>query len=330
MPRTLLTAFFLTCLAAAPSQAQQPWHTTIFAEKSHDFGTVARGSKVRHAFKLVNNTGYDIHIADWRTKCGCTNVKVGARDIPTGTQTTIEATLDTTKFQGYKASGLVLVLDKPSFVEIDLGLTSFIRGDVMLSPGAMDFGIVPRGSKPVMDLTLNYFGGTPNWGITEVKTISPNLTATAKEISRSGGAVRYQLSATLEPSAPAGYFKDEITLLTNDGSIATIPVSVSANVQAAVSVAPGVVNLGHVKPGQVVKKTVLVRSSQKFKVTGANSAKPELKATGATDEEKPFHTLVVELTAPAQPGPFNAVLEIETNLKDEPPAKLSAFATVVP
>jgi len=330
MPRTLLSAFFWICLAVAPAQAQQPWHATIFAEKSHDFGTVARGSKVRHAFKLVNNTGYDIHIADWRTKCGCTDVKVGARDIPPGTQTTIEATLDTTKFQGYKASGLVLVMDRPSFVEVDLGLTSFIRGDVMLSPGAMDFGIVPRGSKPVMNLTLNYFGGTPNWGITKVQTISPNLSATAKEISRSGGTVQYQLSATLEPSTPAGYFKDEITLLTNDGSIASIPVSVSATVQAAVSVAPGVINFGHVKPGQVVKKTVLVRSNQKFKVAGASSAKPELKAAGATDEEKPFHTLVVELTAPTQSGPFNATLEIETNLKDEPPAKLTAFATVVP
>jgi hypothetical protein len=221
-------------------------------------------------------------------------------------------------------------MDKPSFVEIDLGLTSFIRGDVMLSPGAMDFGIVPRGSRPVMNLTLNYFGGTPNWGITKVQTISPNLSATAKEISRSGGSVQYQLSAALESTTPAGYFKDEITLLTNDGSIASIPVSVSATVQAAVTVAPRVVNLGHVKPGQVVKKTVLVRSNQKFKVTSATSAKPELKAVGATDAERPFHTLVVELTAPAQPGPFNAVLEIQTNLKDEPPATLSAFATVVP
>jgi hypothetical protein len=330
MPRTLLIVALWTCVASAPSQAQQPWHTTIFPEKSHDFGTVARGSKVRHSFKLVNNTGYDIHIADWRTKCGCTGVKVGARDIPPGTQTTIEATLDTTKFQGYKASGLVLVLDKPSFVEVDLSLTSFIRSDVMLSPGAVDFGVVPRATKPVMNLTLNYFGGTPNWGITKVQTISPNLSATVKEISRAGGAVQYQLSATLEPSTPAGYFKDEITLLTNDSSITSIPVSVSANVQAAVTVAPGVVNLGHVKAGQTVKKTVLVRSNQKFKVTSATSAKPELKATGATDEEKPFHTLVVELTAPAQPGPFNATLEIETNLKDEPPAKLTTFATVVP
>lgn len=330
MPRTLLLLAVWTCVVIAPAQAQQPWHTTIFPEKSHDFGTVARGSKVRHVFRLVNNTNYDLHIADWRTKCGCTDVKVGAREIPPGTQTTIEATLDTTKFQGYKASGLVLVFDRPSFVEADLSLTSFIRGDVMLSPGAADFGIVPRASKPVVNLMLNYYGGTPNWGITKVQTVSPNLSATVREISRSGGSVQYQLSATLDPATPAGYFKDEITLLTNDTSITSIPVSVSANVQAAVKVAPGVVNLGHVKPGQVVKKTVLVSSSQKFKVTSATSEKPELKAVGATDEEKPFHTLTVELTAPAQPGPFNATLEISTNLKDEPPAKLTTFATVVP
>ena len=33
--------------------------------------------------------------------------------------------------------------------------------------------------------------------------------------------------------------------------------------------------------------------------------------------------------APAQPGPYNATVEIATDLKNELPAKLTAFATVV-
>src|SRR6185312_16958018 len=119
--------------------AQNNWFDVIFPEKSHNFGTVARGSKLRYAFRLVNRTSHDIHILDTRTKCGCTDVKVGARDVPPGTQTTIEATIDTTKFLGYKASGLTLVLDRPSFVEVDLNLICFIRGDVMLNPGQVDF-----------------------------------------------------------------------------------------------------------------------------------------------------------------------------------------------
>src|SRR5262245_64180470 len=102
--RRLLFLFVATVLVAAPAGPvrAQAWYDTILPERSHDFGTVARGSKLRHAFPLVNMTSYDIHIADWSTKCGCTDVKVGARDIPPGTQTTIEATLDTSKFHDYK------------------------------------------------------------------------------------------------------------------------------------------------------------------------------------------------------------------------------------
>src|SRR4051812_48571022 len=85
-------------LAIRPAVAES-WVETIFPERAYDFGTVARGSKIRHAFRLVNRTGQDVRIADWRTKCGCTEVRVGARVIPPGTQTVIEAVLDTTKFQ---------------------------------------------------------------------------------------------------------------------------------------------------------------------------------------------------------------------------------------
>ncbi len=73
-----------------------------FPERSHDFGTVARGSKVRHSFPVVNSTDQPIHIKSYRAKCGCTDVRLGARDIPPGTQTVVEAVIDTTNFHGYK------------------------------------------------------------------------------------------------------------------------------------------------------------------------------------------------------------------------------------
>ncbi len=329
MRRAFLVFAAWTTLSLQPALAQN-WYDAVFPEKSHDFGTVARGSKLTFAFRLVNTTSYDIHIADARTKCGCTDVKIGARDIPPGTQTTIEAVLDTTKFQGYKASGLILVLDRPTFVEVDLNLNCFIRGDVMLNPGQVDLQVVPRGSSPSMNLTLSYYGGQPNWAVTKLTTISEHVTAQLREQTRQGGVVQYQLTATLNPSAPAGYFKDEITLHTNDPSSPTIPVYVSANVQSAVSIAPSVLNLGHLRPGQKVKKTVLVKSSKPFKITGVDAKKPDLEASSNLTDAKPFHTVTITLTAPSRPGPYNAELEIDTNLEGEPPAKLTTFATIVP
>src|SRR4028119_2114429 len=92
-------------LVARPAAAQD-WVSAVFPERSFDFGTVARGSKVHHAFRLINRTDQEVRIVNWRTKCGCTEVRVGARVIPPGTQTAVEAGLDTTKSQGDKAAGV--------------------------------------------------------------------------------------------------------------------------------------------------------------------------------------------------------------------------------
>lgn len=325
--------FFASALAAfwAGSSGAADWTDAVFPERSHDFGTVARGSKVRHAFKLINSTGQEIHIASWKAKCGCTDVRVGSQDIPPGTQTVIEAVIDTTKFTGYKPSGLTLFIDRPTVATVDLDLTCFIRGDLTLNPGQVDFGVVNRSSRPKIELSMSYVGGQPDWAVQKMGTISDHVFAELKEAGRSpGGQVNYQLTATLKPSAPVGFFKDEITLETNDPTGPKIPVSVSAVVQSNVIVSPSVINLGSVKPGQTVQKTVLVRSSQAFKLEAVRPGRPELTAASPPGQSRPMHSVVVTFKAPAQPGPFNAVIEFQSDLKDEPAARVMTFATVVP
>ncbi len=329
--RGLLFGIVAAALALGSGVAvAQNWYDTIIPEKSYDFGTVARGSKVRHAFRIVNTTSNDVHITGWRTKCGCTDVKVGSRDILPGTQTSIEVTLDTAKFQGYKASGITLVFDRPQFVEVDLNVTSFIRGDVLLSPGSVDLGVVPRGTERSQVMTLSYQGGMSDWSITKLNTISDHISAELRELDRGpNGTVRYELKTTLNPSAPPGYFRDEVTLSTNDSTSPTIPVSVTASIQAALTVTPAVLNLGRLKPGETVEKVVVVRSSKPFRVTEASADTNEVTASNLVGEPKPLHTVKVKLTAPMQPGPFHTTLEIGTDLEGEPPARVPAFATIV-
>ncbi|SIO59636.1 Protein of unknown function [Singulisphaera sp. GP187] len=318
-------------LFAAHSVVAQSWVDTVFPERAFDFGNVARGSKIHHTFRLINRTGYEIHIADWRTKCGCTEVKVGARVIPTGTQTSIEAVIDTTKFVGHKASGLTLIIDQPNFVEVDLNLSCFIRGDITLMPGQVDFGTVQRSATPKINLQLNYAGGMPNWQVTKMKTQSNHIKAELKPAgSTIDGQQQFTLIATLHPTVPNGYFKDEITLETNDPSGATIPVSVTANVQTAVVVSPSIINLGRVKPGSTVTKKVLVRSAQPFNLTTLKGNKEELSGKADPEGARPLHTVDITFKAPDQAGPYNAVFEIATDLKDEPPATLRTFATIAP
>jgi hypothetical protein len=326
---TLLLAAWVALLAQ-PAGAQN-WVDSLFPERAFDLGTVARGSKVHHTFKLVNRSGQEVHIASWRTKCGCTEVHVGAREIPPGLQTGIEAVIDTTKFQGPKSSGLTLVIDRPYYTEVDLNLTCFIRGDITLTPGQVDFGTVQRSAGPELSLNLVYAGGVPNWGITKMQTRSPHLSARIQEQGRTyEGQLSYLLTATLKPGIGNGPFKDEITLFTNDPSSPAIPISVTANVQTAVTVTPSPILLGRVKAGETIKRTVIVRSPQPFKLLALKPSKDELSATTDPDGAGPIHKVDLTFKAPAVPGPYNGVVEIETDVKDEPPTRLPAFATVVP
>jgi Protein of unknown function (DUF1573) len=311
--------------------AAADWTDAVFPERSHDFGTVARGSKVRHSFKLVNTTNQEIHIASWTTKCGCTDVRIGARDIPPGTQTVIDAAIDTTRFTGYKPSGVTIVLDRPSAVSVDLNFSCFIRSDVTLNPGQVDFGVTNRSTRPKLELTLTYAGGQADWAVSEMKTISDHIVAELREQNRSpGGQVTYLLTATLKPSAPIGFFKDEITLKTNDPNSPRIPVSVSALVQSNVTVSPSVINFGTIKAGQTLQKTVLVRSSQPFKLTEIKPSQPDMTFPAVGDQPKGLHTVALTFKAPTKLGPYNATIEFETSLPDEPPARTTVFANIVP
>jgi hypothetical protein len=324
----LVTAW--AALSLQPAGAQS-WVESVLPERSYDFGTVARGSKVRHAFPLVNRTNQELRIATWKTKCGCTEVRVGAQVIPPGTQTTVEAVIDTTRFVGHKPSGLTLVFDQPTYTEIDLNVSCFILGELTLNPGGVDFGVVTRSAaeKPSVQLTLAYAGGQPNWGITRMQTGSEHLKASLQEQSRTpDGRVNYLLTATLDPSDLNGYFKDQITLFTNAGS-QTIPISVTGQVQSSVTVSPSPLVIGPVKAGQTVTKTLLVRSSQPFKVTGVKPSKDDVTAS-PDDNTGPLHQVRVTFKAPARSGPYNAAIAIETDLKGEPAANITAFATVVP
>jgi hypothetical protein len=322
-----------TLIACSESRADGlDWLTSALPERAYDFGTVARGSQIRHSFPVLNRTGGDIRIVNWRTKCGCTDVKVGAKVIPPGTQTTIEATIDTTKFVGDKRSGLTLIFDRPQFVEVDLNLNCFIRGDIVMNPGQIDFGIVKRSDKlPSSTLTLTYAGGRSDWEVKQMKTQSAKLTSMLQEVNRTvDGQINFNLTATLQPGVPNGYFKDEITLITNDPTSPNIPISVVANVQSAVAVTPSIINFGRLKPGETISKVVLVRSSQPFAITKLSASQPAIESSDLKKDPNPVHSVNLTLKAPTETGPFHAIVKIETDLKDEPPAQLKTFATIGP
>jgi hypothetical protein len=101
-------------------------------------------------------------------------------------------------------------------------------------------------------------------------------------------------------------------------------------VQSAVTISPSVLNLGRVRPGQVIRKSILVRASQPFRLAALKASAEDLSVTADADEARPAHTVNLTFKAPERPGPYHGICEITTDLKDEPVARVSTFATVGP
>ena len=137
-----------------------------------------------------------------------------------------------------------------------------------------------------------------------MNTISEHIEAKLTETGRSpGGSVNYTLSVVLKPSAPVGFFKDEITLWTNDANSPTIPISVSAVVQSNVVVSPSVINFGTVKAGQSIQKTVLVLGSKPFKLAEVRPSLADLSTAPLADQPKGPPRRGPDLQGPEQARP---------------------------
>src|SRR5262245_4090806 len=170
--------FCLFSLAAPGPAKADAWTDALFPETRHDFGMVPRGVKVKHDFRLVNRLSEPITIVNLRASCGCTSGKALASTVAPGQAAVIEAEMDTRNFVGPKATVLFVSLITASGREAEarLAVSSHILSDIVLNPGAIDFGTVKRGQSPTQVMTIDRING-PNWRFIRMVSASRTLNA---------------------------------------------------------------------------------------------------------------------------------------------------------
>lgn len=317
---------------AAPAAAERNWADTLFDERSHDFGPVPRGAKVRHPFVLTNRTAGPLAITNLRVSCGCTSGRANVAQVAPGQAAIIEAEMDTRNFVGRKSTTLyVSVNANGQETEIGLGVSSMILSDVVLNPGSIDFGTVGRGQAGGQVLTIDRVG-KPDWKVVKMVSASKALTASLQETRRTGGEVGYQLNVALKPDAPAGLVRDEIRLMTNDPETPGIPVLVTAQIRGDLSASPTLLPMGTAAKGTQAKGKFIVRSGKPFTIRKLEGDGDGFKLADSTPGAKPLH--VVTLTYdPAQGttrGDLHRTFRITTDLAGEAPLDVAATLHVNP
>ncbi|MCG8587140.1 MAG: DUF1573 domain-containing protein [Pirellulales bacterium] len=317
MQRHFLTLAIIAAIFSHDVQAQE-WARKMFAEKdgeistSHDFGYVARGSKVEHRFKITNRYKEDVHISGVSASCRCATPTLTKTTLKTWEKGELVVTYNTHLFLGHRSATITVNIDKPFPATVYLQVSGYIRSDVVLEPHGVDFGSVDQGSKVSKKVRVKY-AGRSDWKITDVRSTNPNYEVEVKEISRAGGEVIYDLIVDLGEKNKAGYLNDILTVVTNDSRATKFPVDVRGNVVAALTVSPGELFIGDVKPGSEVTKKLVVRGKKPFKITkiGCND---DCFTFDSGDEAKKLHVIPVTFKAPAETGDVRETISIETDL----------------
>ncbi len=331
--RIIATAAFVVACAASSCFAEA-WATKMFAETKHDFGTVARGADTTYKFAAKNIYKQDVELLSVRSSCGCTSPIVEKKVLKTGEIGYVTATFNTRTFTGIHGATLTVEMrwnDNGSWLrgETQLRVDGNIRGDIVFTPGAVKFDSVDQGTKAEQKVEVTY-AGRSTWKIVDVRGASEGIEVELTEKQRYSNRVAYDVLVRLKDTASAGYFNDQLVLVTNDEENPRIPIYVGGRIVPQISVSPESLMLGDVTQGQQISKRFIVVGKKPFKIVSFQCGDEDCFKFKTDDQSKDRHIVEITFDAKKNPGNVKEAIHIATDLGEKLQANLTAYATVVP
>ncbi len=281
-----------------------------FKETRHDFGIVPRGAQLLYRFTWTNPEQTRLEVTEVRSSCGCATVTPVPRVVEPGQTGAIELLVDAKKFVGQKDVTIHLLIGPDRPRAVTLQATAHSRPDIVYNPGQVSFGVVNEGATATQTLDIEY-AGTLDWRIQEVLNPSPHLDTSYEEVSRKAGVVFYRLKVGLKASAPAGSFKHEVQLKTNDPGCPVARVLVEATIRPSLTVIPDPLYFGSVRINQVTSRRVTIRGDKPFEIVRVEGMVEGVNVT-ASPGKAAVHSLVVDWK-PAKAGDLQGELAIHTS-----------------
>jgi hypothetical protein len=245
----------------------------------------------------------------------------------------IEAEMDTRNFVGVKSTVLYVTLVTSSGRESEarLGVTANILSDVVLNPGAIDFGTLARGQTPTRIMTIDRINA-PDWRFVRMVSASRVLNAQLAETARSGSTVSYALTVSLKPDAPAGPLRDEIQLLSNDPEAPSVHILVTAWIRGELTAAPSVLALGQLNSSKSAQGRFVVRAPRPFVIQAVEGAGDGFTISAVDSKRQAMHVVTVAYKPDegSTRGDIRRLFRVHTDLPGEPPLDLTATLHVAP
>ncbi|NIP85478.1 MAG: DUF1573 domain-containing protein, partial [Planctomycetales bacterium] len=293
-----------------PLATAQDWAVKMFDKLEHDFGDVAKGAATEYRFQIKNLYLEDMQIRSVRASCGCTTPSITRKLLKSGETSELVAKFNTDRFEGQHGATLTVRFAPPFPAEVRLQVKGYVRRDVVIHPGRIEFGSVDA-EENVEKRVHVYYAGRDSWELVDVRSRNEHFAVELIPQKRQAGRVNYELIFRLKPGAPPGYINDRLTLVTNDAQRQFIPLHVEGNVTAPLTISPVSLQLGVVRPGESVTKQIVVRGKAPFAVTKIDCSADDECFRFQTDAEvRTVHLIPVTFTASDRMGKFVERIQI--------------------
>jgi hypothetical protein len=318
--------------------AEESWGAPLFNTKRHDFGHVALGADAEFRFELTNIYNSDVRLVNVRSSCTCASARFSTPLLKPGETGALIARMNTSgQFRRNTSATLTVHLETVvnGFRRMDtvqLFVSGYIRSDVLLTPGSIEFGAVSEGATAERRVQLEYTG-RPGWALVKVERSQPFLYAKAEEVRRQRGEVVYNITAVLKEDAPVGYIKDVLRFTTNESPPVEILVPVQGVVTASIRAKPSPMLLGILEPGENATKNIVIRSETPFRVTNVSATDNRFRFA-FSNQESVVQLVSVSFSAgknlTEHPLDIAEMIRISTNDPQQKSITVDAFVRVMP
>ncbi|MCI0682771.1 MAG: DUF1573 domain-containing protein [Gemmataceae bacterium] len=323
----------VTLIAAADgAAAQTAWANKLFGNSlTHDFGTVARGARLKHTFTMTNIYKVPLQITHVGVECGCVSAAPTTKLLQPSETAQFHVNMDAARFSGAKTVRIHITVG-PEFVSTaTLAVSAFARQDVVFNPGEIDFGSVAKGQSPTRFIDVEH-AGNAHWRVSEiVKNAAAPFDLKVEQLPQKVSSyvtVGYRIFATVKPNAAPGAFKQEILLKTNDPQASVITFHIGGSIRTSLNVAPNPVNFGSLKAGEAETTRIVVGSGGRpFRIVAIDGLE-EGWTMPIPDRSVATHILELRVQ-PRVAGPLRKQITLRTDLDNEA-ATVTVEGTVAP
>ncbi len=206
-----------------------------FEEPVHEWGTVVRGSVVKHTFGVKNTGGSPLIIERVKAQCGCTAVEKPEQPIPPGASGSITLSVDTKRFKG-ALKKTADVYSNATAKPIKLTMQGTVEQVYAVQPENPRIEVVRGTASPSGEFILRRQSKSEA-KVVEVTTKSTIINASLREV-KAGEEYAVDLAIDLANSN-RNYFYENVTVKVETGEkTIEIPVRVTLLVKDRIDVNP--------------------------------------------------------------------------------------------